>query len=44
MMRASSFFYPEHLSFTFPQKSLGGAGPPLGCPGGARELLPPPPV
>jgi len=29
------------MIFTFAQKSHGGAGPPLGCQGGARGLLPP---
>ena len=44
MIRASSFFYPEHLIFTFAQKSQGGQGPPMGCQRGQEDYCPPPPV
>ena len=42
MIRASSFFYPEHLIFTFAQKSQGGQGPPMGCQRGQEDYCPPP--
>ena len=42
-IRASSFFYPEHLFFTFAQKSQGGQGPP-GMPRGGKRTTAPPPV
>jgi len=40
-IRASSFFYPEHLFFTFAQKSQGGAGPPWDAQGGKEDYCPP---
>ena len=42
MMRASSFFYPEHLIFTFAQKSQGGQGPPWDAQGGGKRTTAPP--
>ena len=42
MMRASSFFYPEHLIFTFAQKSQGGQGPPWDAQGVGRRTTAPP--
>ena len=44
MMRASSFFYPEHLIFTLVQKSQGGQGPPWDAQGVGRRTTAPPPV